>query len=90
MGEETGNTKIVYLYDDTNSPIGMLYTTDSGKDAVWSAFWFEKNMQGDIVAVYNQAGTKLISYTYDAWGNFETSYPAGESAAAIAKIIATI
>ena len=86
MGEETGNTKIVYLYDDTNSPIGMLYTTDSGSDPAWSAFWFEKNMQGDIVAVYDQNGTKLISYTYDAWGNFEASYPAGESAAAIANI----
>ena len=37
-------------------------------------YWFEKNLQGDIVAVYNAAGTKLISYTYDAWGNFTTTY----------------
>lgn len=31
-------------------------------------------MQGDIVAVYNQSGTKLISYTYDAWGATTTAY----------------
>ena len=27
-------------------------------------------MQGDIVAVYNSNGTKIGTYTYDAWGNF--------------------
>lgn len=37
-------------------------------------FWFEKNLQGDIVAVYNEYGDKLISYTYDAWGNFSSSW----------------
>ena len=35
---------------------------------------FEKNLQGDIVAVYSENGTKLISYTYDAWGNCTTTY----------------
>ena len=84
MGEETGNTKIVYLYDDTNSPIGMLYTTDSGSDPTWSAFWFEKNLQGDVVAVYDQSGNKSVSYTYDAWGNFTTTYHNGTSSSSIA------
>jgi uncharacterized protein RhaS with RHS repeats len=41
---------------------------------------FEKNLQGDIVAVYNSNGTKLVSYTYDAWGNFTPDYePGGET-----------
>ena len=62
----------------------MLHTTDSGSDPTWSALWFEKNIQGDIVAVYNQAGTKLISYTYDAWGNFTTIYHNGTSSSSIA------
>ena len=35
------------------------------------------------VAVYNQAGTKLISYTYDAWGNcWPTYYNSGNSTTA--------
>jgi len=34
-------------------------------------------LQGDIVAVYSNAGTKLISYTYDAWGNCTVAYENG-------------
>ena len=30
-------------------------------------------MQGDVVAIYNSAGTKIGTYTYDAWGNVTTS-----------------
>jgi RHS repeat-associated protein len=34
-------------------------------------------MQGDIVAVYNSNGVKVVSYTYDAWGNVTTTYHSG-------------
>ena len=30
---------------------------------------FEKNLQGDIVAIYNTSGTAVATYKYDAWGN---------------------
>ena len=37
-----------------------------------------------IVAVYNASGTKLVAYTYDAWGNHTvTYYNAGTATAAI-------
>ena len=39
-------------------------------------------MQGDIVAVYSETGTKLIAYTYDAWGNFSTTYYNGGASTA--------
>jgi RHS repeat-associated protein len=52
----------------------MRYRSSSYTANTWDIYWFEKNLQGDIVAVYDDAGTKLISYTYDAWGNFSTSY----------------
>lgn len=32
----------------------------------FDTYWFEKNLQGDIIAVYDDHGTKLITYTYDA------------------------
>lgn len=32
-------------------------------------FLYEKNLQGDIVAIYNIDGERLVSYKYDAWGN---------------------
>ncbi len=50
---------------------------------MWYTYWFEKNLQGDIVAVYNSIGVKLISYTYDAWGNFTTTYHNGASASTL-------
>ena len=43
----------------------------------WDIYWYEKNLFGDIVAVYNHSGTKLVSYVYDAWGNFTTTYHNG-------------
>ncbi len=42
-----------------------------------STFWFVKNLQGDVVAIYNNAGVKLASYIYDAWGNFTVTYTNG-------------
>ena len=41
----------------------------------WDIYWYEKNLQGDIVAVYNESGVKLLTYTYNAWGEItNTSY----------------
>ena len=74
MSEEWGNNLVLYLYDADGSPIGMQYRNTSYAEGKFDTYWFEKNLQGDIVAVYNQAGTKLISYTYDAWGNSSVSY----------------
>ena len=42
-------------------------------------------MQGDIVAVYNEAGTKLISYKYDAWGHFSVTYSNGGASTSAAN-----
>ena len=42
-------------------------------EGVFVEYFFEKNLQGDIVAVYNSKGEKIGSYTYDAWGNFTTT-----------------
>ena len=75
VSEEWEDKLIVYLYDASGSPIGMMYRTTSYALSQWDIFWFEKNLQGDIVAVYNSAGTKVATYTYsDAWGNHSVSY----------------
>ena len=52
----------------------MQHRLNSYADNVWDVYWFEKNLQGDIVKVYNQSGGLLVSYTYDAWGNATISY----------------
>ena len=44
---------------------------------MFDEYLFEKNLQGDVVAIYNASGTKLVSYTYDAWGKVTTTYSNG-------------
>ena len=46
-------------------------------------YYYEKNIQGDIVGIMNEAGYRVVTYTYDAWGNpYEPvySYNSGVSA----------
>ena len=74
VSEAWGNNLLIYLYDAEGAPVGMMYRNSTYPSDTFDTFWFEKNLQGDIVAVYDEDGTKLISYTYDAWGNFATTY----------------
>lgn len=32
-------------------------------------YYYRKNLQGDIECIYSEAGNKVVTYTYDAWGN---------------------
>ena len=70
IGESDNTQTIVFIYDAEGAPLGMRYRTHTQSSGSWTTYWFEKNLQGDIVAVYNSAGTKILSYKCDAWGNF--------------------
>ena len=73
----SGSTELytlVYLYDENGAPIGYRYRTPSYARGVFDGYFFEKNLQGDIVAVYNQNGIKVAGYAYDAWGSCTTTY----------------
>ncbi len=73
VAEEFGIYCLVYLYDENGAPIGMQYRTQSMAVGEFQDYFFERNLQGDIVAIYNAAGKKIGTYTYDAWGNFTFS-----------------
>ena len=77
ISEQWGNHFIAYLYDESGAPIGMQYRTSSYAEDVFDTYYFEKNLQGDIVAIYNASGTKLVTYKYDAWGNHTVAYTNG-------------
>ena len=34
-----------------------------------SDYYYRKNLQGDIIGILSAAGTELVNYSYDAWGN---------------------
>ncbi len=70
LAEETSGNVTVYIYDSEGLPLGMQYHGASYAEDIWDVYWYEKNIFGDIVAVYDETGTKLISYEYDAYGRW--------------------
>ena len=83
MAEETNGNITVYIYDASGTPIGMQYRGANYSANTWDTYWYEKNLFGDIVAIYNHSGTKLVSYVYDAWGNFTTTYHNGTASTSV-------
>jgi RHS repeat-associated protein len=33
------------------------------------AYYYQRNLQGDVIAILNGSGSKVAEYSYDAWGN---------------------
>jgi len=66
IGEETNGVMQTYLYDSSASPIGIQVNSGANE----STYLFRKNLQGDIIGVYDQSGNSIFSYNYTAWGNF--------------------
>ena len=77
VAEKTPYNLIVYNYDATGRPIGMAYRENGYTQYQWDVFWFDLNVFGDVVAVYDNNGTKLLTYTYDPWGYGEVGYVNG-------------
>ena len=78
---EHPNHFLVYLYDESGAPIGLQYRNKTYEKYDFDTYYFEKNLQGDIIAIYTEAGAKIGSYTYDAWGNCTSSYATGATTA---------
>ena len=75
--EEWENNLVVFLYDANGAPTGLAYRNSSYTSGNWDNYWYERNLQGDVVAIYDNSNTKLVSYTYDAWGNHSVTYHNG-------------
>ena len=63
-GVGNDSESIVFLYDES-SIIGIVRTASGATNA----YYFQKNLLGDVIAIYDTNGTKIVEYTYDAWGN---------------------
>ena len=60
LKETWGNNVLIPLYDNEDSICGIEYNG--------TAYWFYKNLQGDIISIANADGDVIAKYTYDAWG----------------------
>ena len=52
----------------------MQHRASTYAKGVYDIYWFEKNILGDVTAVWSDDGVRLISYVYDAWGDTFTRY----------------
>ena len=69
VAEIWGSNIVIYLYNENGSPIGMQFRYEGMAEVTFYTYFFEKNVFGDIVAVYGENGTRYVTYTYDASGN---------------------
>ena len=60
LAETYGNTTLRFLYDNTGV-IGVYYNG--------TLYLYEKNLQGDVVAILDSSLTRVVEYVYDAFGN---------------------
>ena len=79
---------LYYLYDENGAPIGLQYRTSNYASGVFDFFFFDKNLQGDIIGIYNAEGEKICTYTYDAWGVCELNGVSGVTLSAVENYVA--
>ena len=60
LGQKTGSNSLVFKFDSNGDYFGFTYNG--------TPYYYVKNLQGDVVAIANNAGTIVARYYYDAWG----------------------
>ena len=69
--ETNGTDTFWYYYDESGAPVSFEYNG--------TTYYYVKNLQGDIIAILNASGDKVVTYTYDAWGNITIAGNLGET-----------
>ena len=69
--ESDGKTReLIYLYDEMGI-VGVLYSLNG---AALTTYYYRRNPQGDVTAIYTTTGTRIGEYAYDAFGNCTILY----------------
>lgn len=68
-----------YLYDENNSAVGFMYyqliNIGSNEHLSLGRYYYEKDLQGNIIGILDAHGYEVVTYSYDAWGNItDTTY----------------
>ena len=58
-----GNDTLLFYYDSDGSATSFSYNG--------TMYFYVKNLQGDVIRIIDLAGTEVVSYAYDAWGNIK-------------------
>ena len=66
----TTTREFVYLYDETGI-IGVMYNYNGNGS---QDYYYRRNLQGDVIAIYDQTGSRKVEYAYHAFGNCTVKY----------------
>ena len=69
LSEEYDGKLFIYVYDEHGAPIGINYRDESYAAGEFDSYLFQKNLLGDITGIFNESGSQVVWYEYDAWGN---------------------
>ena len=61
LRQQKGSTTLDFYYDESGQAYGFKHNS--------TEYWYVRNGQGDVIGIINSAGTQVVSYRYDAWGN---------------------
>ena len=63
-GQKTGEEYLLFLHDESGTIYGFVVKNGTAE----STYYYDFNLQGDVVAIIDMAGNKVVEYTYDVWG----------------------
>ena len=72
--EAWDDNTIVPLYDNEDGVCGILYNDEP--------YYFQKNLQGDVIGIMNKDAQSVAKYSYDAWGVCTVTQDASDCAIA--------
>lgn len=45
--------------------VSFIYTTSGASNT----YYYDRNIRGDVIGIYDASGTRIVKYGYDSWGN---------------------
>ena len=63
---KSGSYGVYFMRDENGVPYGLRYTTSEGSN--FTDYYYQYNLQGDIVSILDSTGNTVAKYTYDPWG----------------------
>ena len=71
MSETTNGQTLWFTYDSNANLFSMV---TGGKH-----YFYQRNLQNDIIALVDESGDTVVNYTYDSWGRILASPEAGKT-----------
>jgi len=69
MSQSDGTYTMSWAYDAGGTAVGFTFSgVDSVGDPYSASCYYLRNLQGDVIGIYNDEGQVVARYVYDSWG----------------------